>query len=184
MRRDLAQDLGAQGLAAGAEDLPRHLVPLLVDLGLLIDLAADQTRVVPEQRDHGVGLVHKHPGVVVDVQHALRLEVRRRPLGVVLAPLQALLGAGVALVDGLAHGILHARQHGVGEALAQVRHLVGGHAVDGDPERDGEGGAVLQDLELVDQRGPELVGRHLRVHLGAQPEHADLLAVHEPPRAA
>ena len=73
------------------------------------------------------------------------------------------------------------RQDGVGVSVAHVGLLVGRDALDGRAHRDGEGGPVLQQFDLVDQRGAQLVGRELRVRVGAEPEDLELLALNRLP---
>ena len=68
-------------------------------------------------------------------------------------------------------------QDGVCVLLAVFCDLVRRHAVDTDTQRDRERGALLDENNAGHERGPQLVGRVLRVDLAASPERAELRAV-------
>ena len=115
VRGHLGEHPLAESLAAVDEDLSRDLVPLLVDLGLLVDVASYELGVGPEQAHDGMvlcrqrhaihedtvprhdtrrtgtvhaDLVHEDVGALVDVEDALALEVGGRVARVLLAPLR------------------------------------------------------------------------------------------------
>jgi hypothetical protein len=136
---------------------------------------------VPEQRDDRVVLVHEDVRAALDLEDALGVDVGRGVLGELLAPLVALLGADVALVEHVRRADDGVRDHGVGVPVAHVGLLVGRDALDVDAHGHGEGRAVLEQLDLVDEGGAELVRGDLGVGVGAQAEHAQLHALDRPP---
>ena len=97
------------------------------------------------------------------------------------ADLIALLGADVTLVQdvrGVDDGL---RQDGISVAVAHVGLLVVGDALDVGAHGDRKCGAVLEEQDLVDEGRAELVGRDLRVGVGAQAEDLELHALDGPP---
>jgi len=97
------------------------------------------------------------------------------------ANLIALLRANVTLVQdvrGVDDGL---RQDGVGVAVAHIGLLVVRDAFDVGAHGDRKGGAVLEEKDLVDEGGAQLVGRDLRVGIGAQAEDLELHALDGPP---
>ena len=83
------------------------------------------------------------------------------------ADLIALLGANVALVKdvrGVDDGL---RQDGVSVSVAHVGLFMVRDALDVCAHGDRKGGAVLEEEHFVDEGGAELVGRDLRVGVGA-----------------
>ena len=106
-------------------------------------------------------LVYEYPGIVLDIQYPFCFQIGSRPLGKVLAPLEPLLVSHLALVDALRGRVLHQGEHSVSETLAQIGHLVEWDAINVDTKTHGEGAAILNDLDLVNQGSAQLVGGHL-----------------------
>ena len=145
-------------------------LPFVINLGLLVNLAPNEGCVMSQEGNHGMGLIHKHPGVILDIHDPLCFEIGSRPVGVILAPLpsyiimvrpiqkwgyntnhnnhnrtclNALLSAPITLVHGLAHRVMREGQDCVGISITQIRDLVGGDAVDRDSQGYGECRAIL-----------------------------------------
>jgi hypothetical protein len=158
-------------------------IPFVINLLLVVDVAPDQVGVVPQQADDRVVLVHEDVRAALDLEDALAVDVGRRVLREVLAPLVALLGAHVALVEHVGHADDGVREDRVGVPVAHVGLLVGRDALDVDAHGDGEGRAVLEQLHLVDERCPELVRGDLGVGVGAHAEDPQLHALDRAPHA-
>ena len=140
-----------------------------------------------QKHDHRVLLVNENIGAASDLEDALCVDVGRVVLGKFLAPLPtarvknsddmgqngsganliALLGANIALVKdvrGVDDGL---RQDGVSVSVAHVGLFMVRDALDVCAHGDRKGGAVLEEEHFVDEGGAELVGRDLRVGVGA-----------------
>ena len=178
---DLVEDLGAQGVTAGREDLAGDLVPFIIDLGLLVNAAPNESRIGAEHSDDGVILVDKDVRAIIDLDDPLLVDVSGVILGIILAPLLPLLGAHVAFVEGVRRANDRMGQDCVGVALAHVNLLVIGDALDLGAHGHRKGGAMLKEMHLVDQGGAQLVGGDLGVDAGAQAKNLGLRAIHDLP---
>ena len=148
-RADLGQNLLPQLLTTRAHDLLGDLEPLTVDLGGRVDVAVDDILVATQEFNDRVVLVHKHIPLVVDLQHALGLEILRVVLGVLLTPLQAF--ARVLLGGKTDTGCRVVRlgkgSHGV--PVAGLGDFIGLDAANGYAEIEWKLILLLQDSDLV-----------------------------------
>ena len=111
-----------------------------------------------QEGDDRVHAVDEHEWLVVDRDDALGIEVGSGVLWEFPVPFVHVLAEGFGLVHALWGGVVGMGQDSVGVLLAEFGHFFRLDAVDVHAERDGEGGLVLEDADLVDDGGVELGG--------------------------
>lgn len=146
---------GACRVATGAYGTWRvytHLVPLVINLLLGVNVAAKEILVGPEKSNGGVGLVDKEVGEIPSLEDAVLVNVGLLVLGVLLAPTNAIRAGLVCLVH--LHGD-HVRALGEDSKtvlLTESSDFLGLDALDGDANFHGAIPSLLESCDALDVR--------------------------------
>ena len=123
-------------VAASRKCLLLNLVPLIVNLLLLVNVATEKILVGPEKSDCGVLVVHENISAVACLEDTMLLQGGSIVLWVLLAPTVSLLTLLTSLVKLGGDGICALGEYRIAVCLSKSSHLIRGKAADGDAEGD------------------------------------------------